>query len=410
MLRIKYTRPKLYKKQLEAFYCRHRYSLIEATTKAGKTVGGIAWLFEQAINGKDGNNYWWVAPVYGQAAIAYNRMKRGIKAYSKTADKKKDPKEIFKFSDGNLTITLPNGSKIWFKSGEKPDNLYGEDVYAVVIDEASRIREEAWFAIRSTITSTKGPVRAIGNVKGTINWFYKMSRKAEGGHPEMSYHKITAIDAVAAGILDQEEIDDARDILPIDVFNELYLAIPTEDGTNPFGMKYIDGIVSELSEEEPKYYGIDLARITDFTVIIALDKYGQLCYMDRFQKSWGETKKEIIRRVGRKFALIDSTGVGDPIVEDVAKRCRRTDGFKFTNPSKQGIIEGLAVAIQNNEITIIEGFLVNELKSFEYIMKERTVSYGAPSGMHDDGVCALALAVECFRRNSRRGLRAQTIR
>jgi hypothetical protein len=41
---------------------------------------------------------------------------------------------------------LPNGSVVWFKGGDKPDSLYGEDVYAAVIDEASRCKEEVWAA------------------------------------------------------------------------------------------------------------------------------------------------------------------------------------------------------------------------------------------------------------------------
>ena len=37
-----------------------------------------------------------------------------------------------------------------------PDSLYGEDVYGAVIDEASRMKEDAWVAIQSTLTATRG--------------------------------------------------------------------------------------------------------------------------------------------------------------------------------------------------------------------------------------------------------------
>ena len=86
-------------------------------------------------------------------------------------------------------------------SADNPDGLYGEDVWAVVMDEASRTKEEAFHAVRSTLTATRGPFRGIGNVKGRKNWFYAMARKAEAGEPELSYHKITAADAIAAGVL-----------------------------------------------------------------------------------------------------------------------------------------------------------------------------------------------------------------
>ena len=57
------------------------------------------------------------------------------------------------YNNSNLSITIPNGATIWFKGGDKPDSLYGEDVYGAVIDEASRCKEEVWSAVRSTITA-----------------------------------------------------------------------------------------------------------------------------------------------------------------------------------------------------------------------------------------------------------------
>lgn len=55
-------------------------------------------------------------------------------------------------------------------------------------------------------------------------------------------------------------------------------------------------------------------------------------------------------------------------------------------------MEGLAVAIQKQEIGFPEGVITHELESFEYEYTRTGVRYSAPSGMHDDAVCALALA------------------
>ena len=63
----------------------------------------------------------------------------------------------------------------------------------------SRFKEDAWFAIRSTLTATRGKIRIIGNVKGKSNWFYHLARRAEEEkHPELAYHRLTAYDAIAA--------------------------------------------------------------------------------------------------------------------------------------------------------------------------------------------------------------------
>ena len=73
-----YQRPTLYPKQENAIFCDERYSVIEGSTKCGKTVACLAWILEQALMGKPGQTYWWIAPVYPQAKIAFRRLKRGL--------------------------------------------------------------------------------------------------------------------------------------------------------------------------------------------------------------------------------------------------------------------------------------------------------------------------------------------
>jgi len=378
---ITYKRPPLYPKQLAAFFHDKRYGLIEATTKAGKTVGGMGWLLEKAIEGRVGQNFWWVAPVFPQAEIAYSRMKRGM-----------TPGFFVYKNDTDKRLILPNGAEIWFKSGEKPDNLYGDDVFACVMDEASRMREESYYAVRSTLTATKGQVRIIGNVKGRHNWFYRMSRRAEGGDADMEYHKIIAYDAVEAGVLSAEEIEDAKRNLPEQVFRELYLAEPSDDGGNPFGYSAIQKCIKPLSTLAPKYGGIDLAKSNDWTVITQLDSNGDVCRFDRFQKPWMDTIDFILQNV-KVPSFVDSTGVGDPILEALQKKAGLIfEGYHFSSTSKQQLMEGLAVSIQQGKIGFPDGLIPTELEQFEYELTRTGVRYSAPAGLHDDCVCSLAMA------------------
>jgi len=380
--RILYTRPWLYKKQEEAIFCDERYSVVEASTKSGKTAGCMVWLAEQAaIHGGLNMNYWWVAPIYGQAEIAYRRLKAGLGEGNYIAN------------GSNLTVTLANGSVIWFKGGDKPDSLYGEDVHAVVIDEATRCKEEVWHAVRSTVTATRAPVRIIGNVKGRKNWAYQLARKAESGVVGWRYSKITAADAVAANVLQAEEVAEAQRDLPEQVFKELYLAEPSDDQGNPFGIDAIYKCAAPMSNKEPVCWGWDLAKSVDWTWGIALDENGAVCRSERWQSPWEETLKRIVNITGDVPALVDSTGVGDAILEFLAKAGSNFEGFKFTSTSKQQLMERLAVAIQQQQITFPEGQLFNELLSFEYVYTRTGAQYSAPSGLHDDGVCSLALAV-----------------
>jgi hypothetical protein len=252
MIQIEYQRPEKirgYQKQVAFMDAPSRFTVVEATTKAGKTVGCIVWLYEQAISeyggfyvdkegqlqsttggtalSKEGFNYWWVAPTYKVAKIAFRRFKRYM------------PKEIFTANESELTITLINGAMIFFKSGDDPDGLYGEDVHACVLDEATRMKEESWTAVFSTLTATEGLCKIIGNVKGTGNWVYRLARDAESGNkPNWTYHKITADDAVQAGVLKQSVIDEAERTLPKGIFLELYFGIPFVNSSNKFAYSF----------------------------------------------------------------------------------------------------------------------------------------------------------------------------
>lgn len=376
--------PALYPKQRQAIFNDARYSIIEASTKTGKTASCLIWLADLAFRGRPGQNYWWIAPVSTTARMAFSRMRRAI------------PRELYTFHETYLTITLATGATIWFKSADKPDSLYGEDVYGAVVDEATRCKEDAWYAIRSTLTATKGAVRIIGNVKGRNNWAYILARKAESGAEGMHYSKLTAYDAVDAGVLELSEVEDAKANLPDHVFRELYLAEPSDDGGNPFGMDAIDRIKTAHPSDQPTaFYGIDLAKSVDWTWIIGLDKDGNQTESHRFQKDWGATKQTILQIIGNTPTLIDSTGNGDPVVEDIQRQRPHVEGFKFTSTSKQQLMEGLAYAIQNQTMHVYDRTLLNELYAFEYEYTRNGVKYSAPDGLHDDGVCALALAERC---------------
>ena len=84
-----------------------------------------------------------------------------------------------------------------------------------------------------------------------------MSRKAQAGETDMGYHKITAAMAVRAGILDGKEIQDAKEKLPDAVFRELYMAEPSDDEGNPFGIAANQSGIAPMSALPPAVWGWD---------------------------------------------------------------------------------------------------------------------------------------------------------
>lgn len=380
-------RPKLVTYQKQILECPARFTVTEGATKIGKTFPHLWWLFEKSHHPpKKGANYWWIAPVYSQAKIAFSRLRRVVAASG-----------LYRINESELYIQNPTGSTVWFKSAEKPDNLYGEDVYAAVFDEFTRAREEAWIALRTTLTATQAPCKFIGNVRGKKNWGYKLGMKARNGEPNYAYFKVTAYDAVKEGILSIEEVEQAKRDLPERAFKELYLAEALDDGANPFGYDFIQRQIKPISSNPSVCYGIDLAKSVDWTVVVGLDKNMNISYFDRWQSDWGQTRNRIMRIVGQLPAYVDSTGVGDPIVEDIVKICFGVEGYHFTSTSKQQLMEGLANSVQKGEISILDGVMKEEMEAFEFEYTRTGVKYSAPEGYHDDTVCALSLAHSRFK-------------
>ncbi len=380
--------PPLYAKQHQAIFDPHRYVLIEAGTKTGKTLGCAIWLSSKAWEeGKPGWIGWWVAPVYGQAEIGYRRCKSLFHA------------ALVKCNDSKLTITLPNGALLYFKSAEKPDNLYGEGVQALVVDEVTRVKEASWWALRTTLTQTRGPVRLIGNPKGKKNWFYRWCVTARAGDDsEAVYYHLRSSENPH---LDPREIEAAKKNLPPHVYAELYEGIAQDDETGVFRkVRACVGPCLSAPLAGHKYgAGTDLARLQDWTVTIVMDRESKkVVHKDRFNTiDWSLQKARIkttLAKYNNAETLLDSTGVGDPVYDDLRKMGVKVRGYQFSGPSKEMLIENLAMGFEKQEFTIPEDeSLLAEIDIFEYrLTRAGNVTYSAPPGYNDDQVIGLALA------------------
>ena len=241
----------------------------------------------------------------------------------------------------------------------------------------------------------------IGNVQGRRNWFYQLCRRAElGADEDLSYSKLTAYDAVIGGIITEAEIESARKMLPDQVFRELYLAEPSEDQGNPFGFEYIRKCTIESMSTKPVVaWGWDLGKSQDYTCGIGLDEDNNVAAYFRFKRNWAETKEiieiESCEYEGSPDCVIDSSGVGDPLVEDLQRRYPQVEGFKFTTTSKQQLMTLLMSRIHRGEVGIPANTeIIQELNDFTYTTTRNHVFYEAMTGSHDDTVMALAMALK----------------
>ena len=365
-------KPNLSEYQKRILFSSARFTITEASTKAGKTYSHIMWLYgkahehQSAIN----HNYWWVAPVYNQAKIAFKRMRRYLSSTG-----------LYKFNESNLVIVCPNGAEMHFKTAEKPDNLYGEDVYACVFDEAPRARPEAWYALRSTLSSTEAPCKLIGNFGGISNWVHKLKEKSKSDK-EYEYFKVTCWDAIEAGILSKEEVEQAKKDLPSKIFKELYEAEASEDIGQLVNNDSIIKIFSNTHLNDGiKYITADIARLGNDKTVVFVWSGLRVIEVQTKNVSRVNESVDLITFLKNKYnvntnnIIVDEDGVGGGVVDYLKcqgfvnnSRPVKVKGFSenFSNLKTQCYYK-LSEIINRNEIYIncsekIEQLLTEELE------------------------------------------------
>ena len=365
-----------------------RFKIVSCGRRFGKTLG--AYMDELVFAAEHpGSICWWVAPVYKELGLSITPIVRD-RTPQEFIGKKLEQQEVIRF------LQLRNGSEIWFHSAENPETLRGGGIDYLVVDEPALMKRSVWEnVLRPALSDRKGRVVFISTPKGG-NWFRELWSR--GQDPLFPDYKSWSFPTVANPYIDAGEVEDARRTLPEMVFRQEYLAEFLEDIGAVFRRVTDHVVKDELQSRGSRcLVGVDLAKHQDFTVLTAMDESGQVVGFDRFQQLDWVFQKQRIKGFAERFdgkVLMDSTGVGDPIFDDLSRMGLDVEGYKFTAPSKKALVENLSTMLDNDEITYPEiPELINELRIFGYKMgPSGNVSYSAPEGYHDDCVVSLALA------------------
>ena len=399
-----------------------RFRTVCTGRRFGKTLCMAAELLDRG-GGEIGGDYGWVAPTYGVA-------ERGVEAFRTIAP------DFVRVVGRMPTRVEFEGAKgpcrVWMLSADNPDSIRGFGFRGLVIDEAAAVPVDVWnYALRPTLAQTLGWGVFISTPAGR-NWFYDMFTR--GVERQEGFRSFTFPSNVSP-YFPAKEWNEAKATLPEDVFRQEYMAEFLEDSAGVF--RGVDGCLvaageDSLTEAQRRnvIVGCDIAKHTDWTVLIAMDAKTGLCLeMERFnQLDWPLQKERIAAFVRRWNALLvmDATGVGDPVYDDLRRVLPRVEGFKITAQTKRELVQGLMVAVEQRRVMWPAGNGINhegtkgtkelgiggtlnaqrstlnatwevltaEMRRYEYeIGPTGQVSYAAPSGYHDDCVMALALAV-----------------
>lgn len=311
------------------------------------------------------------------------------------------------YEPGEYTITtkpytklrMANGSWIECKTADNPVSLIGEELDLLIIDEAARLTPLTYDReLAATTMSRKGRTIFISTPRG-LNWFYVKYKQVKDADDGFVWNAPSSDNPENT----PEWLDKLRRSLPEAIYNQEYNAQFLDGVTAVF--RNVNEIVNDNCYESPvpthRYFiGVDLAKTVDYTVLTCIDRHThKVVAWDRFNKLDYPIQKNRIVSMARRYnnarIFIDSTGVGDPITDDLRREGLIIDDYKFSNKSKQNLIEKLNLFIEEKAIFLPnEPIILDELKSFGIDVTERgTITYSAPVGMHDDCVCSLALAV-----------------
>jgi len=341
----------------------------------------------------------WVSPVYSQTTKVQKELMQAIGGSGIVKN--------CNYSDNY--IRLKNGSEILFRSAEKYDNIRGLTVDYGILDEAAFMKEDAWKEAIKPVFLVKGKkVLFISTPKGK-NWFHELFQLAKS--TDYTNYKAYTGSSYDTPYIAIEEIEDAKKTLPPNVFQQEYLAKFIDSGGEVFSNLDKNTFTQYPRPNGKVYCGIDLGKQEDFTVATFQDSAGQVVDIYRANnKEWTAMVNDIMQLVRRYSAtvMVEVNSIGDVIYEQIKNQWQDTHPFVTTSKSKNEMIEGLILDMNESTVRIPDGqlfpWLLSELEVFTYSYnpKTRSIKYGHPTGLHDD--CVISLAIVNYNRKQNKTL------
>lgn len=370
--------------------------VIKAGRRTGKTKNFVTWELQELDNIKPSNT-----PMRGLwIDTTQSNIDKYIDRYFKPTLIRMNYWSDCKWNEKKKILTLWNGNTIDFGSAERPELLEGFGYDVAVINEGGIVFKKAKLWDNTIYPMIKhAKTRIIGTPKGK-NKFESLYRR----YPHYSFS------AYDSPFWTESELEEAKKTMTQEAFRQEVMAEFIEGAGAVFRNIHDNINGNELSSpEEGQRYVLasDIAKHQDFTVILVGDvKTRQVVFHERFnQIDWG-LQKSRIKNIYNTFnclsGIIDATGVGDAVFDDLKNEGLNLEGFKFTATTKQEIVSNLSVAMDNQAIKYprIEP-LIDELEIYAYEQRANgQFSYSAPEGFHDDEVMALALLNRAFNQKT----------
>lgn len=370
-----------------------RFKVLNCGRRFGKTSLGKRVVIDSAL--KQGLPVGVFAPTYKNIAEVWRSIRETLQPV--TSDK----------SEQEKYIKVITGGTVDFWSMDTNNSMRGRKYKLAIIDEAAMIRDPEYFnaVIRPTLADYRGGAWFLSTPRGR-NHFWQMYNwgvnEFDGEWAAFNFPTLSN------PYIPPEEIESARRQLPDRVFRQEYLAEFLDDGGGVF--RNVRSCVYGAMVKQPRWgtkyiIGVDLGKHNDFTVFVVLDpETRRVVWYERFNQIDYTLQLQRLRGLCEHYPpaiCIIEKNIGEMFIEQAKRDGIPVRPFQTTHPSKQVLIDSLALAFEQEAISIPDdSILLGELESYEIErlpggvnrLPGGTFRYGAPHGLHDDCVIALALA------------------
>ncbi len=394
--------------QREWLVCDAQIKVASCGRRWGKTEAAAVDAITFAIT-SPGSVQIIVAPTYDQSRLIFSSIER----LAMTSEVTRTLAKITRTPYPKLNLT---GSIIMARTADEDGrNLRGHSADRVIVDEAAYVRDSVVTEVISPMLADRNGRLVMISTPFGKNHFYRAFMKGADSRKSKSESLGCASFCFPSWTnphISREYIERQRAEISPRQFSVEYEAQFIDDSSCVFVWEDIETAASgtAITPKESGacvVAGIDWARYSDYTAVIALEVSELGCRVvgiDRFNKmGWDSQIARVIEFLtshGAICALADSTSIGDPLLEQLRSRLYESgndisvEGYGFTNSSKRDLIENLALKFAHHRISIPpDEQLLRELQYFEYeLTNSGNVRMNAASGMHDDLVIALALA------------------
>jgi len=318
-------------------------------------------------------------------------------------------------------IFFRNGSTAYFRMFDRPDKALGFGFDVVFFDEIMKLsslsgRDDFMRVIRPLIMDRQGRLVISGQWRGKACWWHKWFHE-DTTDKTMRLFNVPSWEGFrfVDGKENHPEIIDAKKTMPKALYDQEIACIPAANANSAFLHDDVTACIAGKSEEKgvdghEYVIGVDLGRSRDNSAWVVVDistsavVHSELRPLGERHEVGAEKLAELARRFNRAEVLIDATGGAtggkydvDAFTQFYRDRLDSLRWIKFHRKNKAAMVQNLALAIENKEITIPEcqEYLLDQLYSYEYSSDAwGNYYYQGPDGHDDDLVIALVLAWE----------------